>query len=186
MASDWQTLNPVTLDTTGRWNSFSPVSVVDFNKTYITIPAFALTGIPNLAYSGLVAQFNYVLGKNASILGLLHAVSPNYCACIRYRIGGVVHRYRLHTVSGAVILGEPPIYHYQKVFKNFCIEIWSLPGLTIATNTAAINLRTSIQSAATDMSANIVNETGTETAVGANYTSDTYPFDNSNQAHLTN
>lgn len=109
------------------------------------IPAANIdTSLTGIAQRGaLVRQLNYTAPSNFKMLSWTSSlattdISNLAIVCIRYREGGTVYRYRMHTTNETyyddildVATGVPvpaPLYTNQRIKANFCIEFWSSFG----------------------------------------------------------
>lgn len=113
--------------------------------------------------SRILAQYNYSAPNNFTLIGSIEP-SAYYLACIKFRKGREVFRYKLWSPEGA-ILPEPELYTNQIILKNFSIEIFNLPALQLNITVPAKTIYTSVTKWPTGWS--LRNRTDYELASGA-------------------
>ncbi len=127
------------------WQKHRAVRKFSNRGTFFNIPAF--TGIANnIGISLIATQFNYQASQHFTIT-TLPIISSNisFVACIKYVLaGGVVKRFKLWENVGETIIGCP-LYAGQKIYKNFTIEIWTIPDYTTTINEEEIKVSISIK-----------------------------------------
>lgn len=130
-----------------------PAFAVGKINHYIGIPAFSYSGIIWKGASEIVVQYNYTTTKNFILRTLpIKPTGVDFVPCIRYRVGGVVYRYKLWGDIGE-ILPTTPMYNGEVIKKNCVIEIWNIEGYTTVTLSAEFKVVLSIKSVPSDYSA---------------------------------
>lgn len=125
-------------------------------QTFFTMPAFSVD-VNWLGYSDIVAAFNFEGPNNFSLRFLQGSIieglpsdiqkNPNYCLCIMWidstTTPYTVHRYAIWQGVGEVQYLNIPLYTGQLIKKNFRLEVWSVAGQAVASQSEAINFYTS-------------------------------------------
>src|SRR6266480_343100 len=101
------------------------------NTSFFNIPIFN-ENIPNFDSNTLVSiiatQFNYQATQHFVIKALPTKPSnPTFCPVIKYIHNNIVTRYKLWDNVGEGVI-PANLYNGEKIFKNFTIEIWTIPG----------------------------------------------------------
>src|SRR5437016_5186691 len=100
------------------------------NTSFFNIPIFN-ENVPNFDSNTLVSiiatQFNYQATQHFVIKALpTKPSSPTFCPVIKYIHNNVVTRYKLWENVGEGVI-PANLYNGEKIFKNFTIEIWTIP-----------------------------------------------------------
>lgn len=134
-------------------DSIIPAVAVGKINHYIGIPVFTYSGIIWKGASEIVVQYNYTTTKNFILRSLpVKPTNVNYVPCIRYRVGGVVYRYKLWGDIGE-IMPTVSLYNGEIIKKNCVIEIWNIERSLTVSNAAEFQVTTSIRSIPEDYSA---------------------------------
>lgn len=120
----WLTISPASEDVTKRKSLVASSAVTKVNG-YFEIPAFDIIPTTWYGHSRCLLQFNYSSPRNFTIPHKIIRPSGtvNYIACIKYRVGRVVTRYKLWENTWGKL--NAPLYTGQTIKKNFIIEIWT-------------------------------------------------------------
>jgi hypothetical protein len=132
------------------WITRRPATRVEPRRGYITIPAFSYSDVDvALEASYIRVQFCFSTPNNFTINTIPTVSGGNYAACIRYRVGDTIYRYKLWDVSDTVI---PHVSQYagQVIKKNFVIEIWTVPGAATVSQASSLQMLLSIRAVPTD------------------------------------
>jgi len=136
-----------------NFESIIPARAIGKINHYIGIPVFTYSGIIWKGASEIVVQYNYTTTKNFILRSLpVKPTGVNYVPCIRYRVGGVVYRYKLWGDIGE-LMPTVPLYNGEVIKKNCVIEIWNIESSLIVSNAAELQITTSIRSIPEDYSA---------------------------------
>lgn len=136
-----------------NFDSIIPAVAVGKINHYISIPAFSYDGIIWKGASEIVVQYNYTTTKNFVLKFMPEPPSGvNFVACIRFRIGGNVYRYKLWGDIGE-IMPTVPLYAGEIIKKNCVIEIWNIESSTEVSLDDDFVVTTSIRSIPADYSA---------------------------------
>jgi len=130
-----------------KWLDINPISRLTRTQAFITIPAFSVDVSNWIGVSDIVASFNYEGPSNFSLSSIYTEIplNPDYLMCISWRDNsGHMYRYALWQGVGEVFLFNVPLYTGQAIYQNFRIEIWSVSNQTVASQTAALTLYTSV------------------------------------------
>lgn len=147
------------------WFTLTPATRIARVGSYILIPAFSYSDISWKGVSEVVCQFNFSAEKSFVLRNVpTTPTSDQFIACIRYRVGNTVYRYKLWSGVGEV-LANAPDYSGQVIKKNFVIEIWNVANVTAPANTAEISFNTSVVSIPTDFRSLTSTELATSTEV---------------------
>jgi len=142
-------------------DSIIPAVAVGKINHYIGIPVFTYNGIIWKGASEIVVQYNYTTTKNFILRSLpVKPTNVNYVPCIRFRVGGMVYRYKLWGDIGE-IMPTVSLYNGEVIKRNCVIEIWNIEGSLVVSNAAEFKITTSIRSIPADYSA-IANKEDTD------------------------
>lgn len=126
------------------WLSLVKAKQVRRVRTYFTIPVFQFEYVAWIRASYPLGMVNYSLSNNFTIATLpVPDIGVNYVPTIKWRQGGIVHRYKLWDHPDVVLYA--PIYRGQKIGKNFQLEIWNISSSLAMTQLVPINVFTSIR-----------------------------------------
>ncbi len=113
------------------WQTFEPIKVIGKRRGYFLLTDLDDTANPDwLGASYAVLQYNYVATGNFTmdeLPDLSQLTDQGWVVCIRYRVGGVVTRYKLNEVTTSDALMDSvyfPLYNGEVILKNFTVEIW--------------------------------------------------------------
>ncbi|MDO8335183.1 MAG: hypothetical protein Q7T74_00145, partial [Candidatus Saccharibacteria bacterium] len=141
----------MSVQTITDWFTKVPVSVPGLRSQYVNLPAFTTVNPTWKGASEIVAQYNFSASANFYLLNRPAKPSGvNYGLCIRYRVGGVVYRYKLWD-DDSFILGNVDLYDKHLIKKNFVLEIWSFEGEVNSSQAVAISLWQSLRTVPTDL-----------------------------------
>ena len=118
---------------------------IDRQRGGIVLPVFSHDIDPPgwLGASYITRQYNYTIAERTSFPKIpLELATRNFCLCIRYRVGGVVTRYKLNSGVGEFLFVD--LYDGQIIEKNFVLEVWTTNGEDILSNADEIVIDTSI------------------------------------------
>jgi len=109
-----------------NFKQLRPATECGYINAYVSIPAFSYVGPIWKGASEVVCQFNYSATRNFVLRDRpTMPTGANYVACIKYRIGYTVYRYKLWEGIDEV-MPNLPLYRGQIIKKNFVIEIWNI------------------------------------------------------------
>lgn len=149
--------NAITPRTIQRWLDINAQNgQLGRTQTYVTLPAFNVSGINWQGYSDIVTAFNVEAPNNFSFrwltgyavegLGTDIQSNPNYMLCVMWidstTVPYTVHRYAIWKNVGEVVYFDLPLYTGQLIKKNFRFEVWSVGGKTTASQGIPVNLYT--------------------------------------------
>lgn len=121
-------VSPVTV-ATSKLQTLGVSRASSFVHSQIAVPEFSESGIVWRNYSQLLRQYNFTVEKPFTIRGSLPLLATDFLACIRFRVGNKITRYKLWTGVGEV-LPSAFLYVNQTIQPNFSIEIWSVTDET--------------------------------------------------------
>lgn len=103
---------------------------------YITIPAFSFENVWK-GSSEIIRKYYYTLNKNFTILKLPEP-SGNFCPVVSWKANNTVIRYKLWSNVDEILY--VPLYSGQVINKNFYLEIWTTPNVTIENTVNIFNI----------------------------------------------
>jgi hypothetical protein len=136
-----------------NWYDVTPAVRADYTLAYFLLPAFEVNGIVWKGASEIVKQWTLTASKNFALRNRpTKPTNANYIACVRFRIGGDVYRYRLWDHAD-LVLPNVPLYNGEVIRRNAVLEIWNVNGQATASQTTPIRMTASIRRVISDFSA---------------------------------